>query len=1036
MKTSLPTSFHWLNTTQFLGALNDNLFKQFVVFFLILALGTESVNRVSAMAGAIFAVPFLLFNNVAGVLADRHSKRTIIVATKVLEIGVMCLGLTGFWLHSPPLLYATIFMMSTQSALFGPSKYGIVPELVDRDRLSQANGQLVMWTYLAVILGTAFAPWIGETLGRRYDLAQYVCVGVAVAGVGACLGIRRTPAAGSTRGGTVWIVSDVWRTMRTLRGDRHLLLAVLASAYFSLIGAYMQVNLIPYGMQHLGLTQEKSGYLFFLAALGIACGAALAGRLSGRNIEFGIVPLGAVILTGASVALTFVAPAAGTSRGEALAAVAAAAHPAWAYILALHDVLAVVFVAGVGAGLFLIPVDAFVQFRAPRARMGEILAAGSWLGWLGVLLAAGLVCLNPVLHLTAAQGFLLMAVLTVVLTAGAMWVLPDFLLRFAILLLTRAAYRIRVLGRAHIPLEGPALLVCNHVSYMDALLLIATQQRRLRFMMGRDVFRSMWYFRPFFRLMGVIPISEHDSPRQLVAAIAAARHALDMGHMVAIFAEGALTRTGGVRAFRRGFERIVKGTTHPVIPVYIGGGWGSLWSYYHGRFVSRWPACVRYPVTVVFGAPLPAGTPPADVREAVLELSVAYFEDRRTDRQPLADVFVRTARAHWFDRALSDATNRPLAYGATLTRALALADWLRPRLTGQDRAAVCMAPSVEAALANLALELLGKTALNFNAAGGPPADVATVLAGREGDRVSTGGGRLTHRVHEILADLSALAWLRAWLGARFMPARWLVGRGCGRSPDDVAAVTFDGAAPGARLTHHGILSSVESLRTVLATQPRDTVCGGLPFHQPFGLAATLWLPLLSGLAVAYPATPLTAAGAARLARRRRTALLLATPAFLDACVRDMPDSAFGTLRLAIAATGNLAPETADAFERKFGVRPLASYGTDALLPATLSVAHANVGGMFQEGWRGGSIGLPLPGVAVRVVDPATGASQPPNVCGMLTVKGPVVLWRGTPATRLPTDPADDGWARTGDIARIDADGFVHLGDKAAPAMPQ
>lgn len=1034
-ESRLSRSFHWLNVTQFLGALNDNLFKQFVIFFLIALAGKEAANSVSTFAAALFALPFLLFNNCAGVLADRHSKRHIVVFAKWLELAVMLMGLAGFLLRSAPLLYGTLFVMAFQSAIFGPAKYGIVPELVSRDRLSAANGLLTMFTYVAIILGTALAPWLGEQLGGRYAWAHLACLLVAAVGVGVSLPIRVTPPAGSTRKGTFRVVTDIVRTLRSLRGNRTLLTAVVASACFSLIGAYLQINLVPFGVHHLGLTQEKSGYLFFIAGIGIALGGWLAGRLSGRHIEFGIVPIGAVLLTGCVWALAVVPPADGTWRGAIIEAAGGAANlNPRDFLRALHDVIGLVFLVGVGAGLFLVPVDSFMQDRAPADRRGEIIAASSWLGWLGVLVSAGLVRLNPILGLSPAQGFFLLALLTLALTLVAFRVLPDFLLRFVALVLTRCAYRIRVLGHRHIPLDGPALLVANHATYLDALLLISTQQRRLRILMDRGFYDRLRRFRFLLDLMGVIPISHRDSPRRMVEAFQAARAALDAGYLVVVFAEGAVSRTGALRAFRAGFERITKDSTHPIIPVYIGGGWGSIWSYYHGRLVRQWPVAGRYPVTVLFGAPLPADTPAAAVRNAVMELSAAYFEDRKDVRLPLGAAFVRVARQRRRQIVWRGAGQAPVTYGRAVVRAMAAARRLQPRLAPGACAAVISPPSPDAALAAAALALLGRAAAWVDPQAAPEdlagalhvAGARLVLAPRADlDRVAlAAGGDIPVLALEALTEhLTLRERAAAVLRARFLPLHLIGGEHAARAPGAVAAVLFRGGngqpVRGIPLTHHQVHSTIEGLRVLFEVAPMDVLASPIPFSQATGLVAGHWFPLLSGVAAEHPAQP--------DGLPRDVTLLLAPADWLDRLAAAADTSATGCLRMVVALATRLGAAEVEAFEKRFSVRPMTGYGlAETGGVAAVSLPHVEAGGLVQEQWRADASGMPLPGVAVRIVREDTGEPAPPGTAGWLEIKGPNVFTGYLHDDAATAQVLREGWFRPGTRATLDADGFLRL----------
>ena len=289
--TSKPhsRSFFWLNITQFLGALNDNLFKLILIFFLISLQGIEAAGKVSALAGAIFVVPFLVFSPLAGVVADRVAKSKL-----SLEILVMTIGALALWFSSPIGLYVALFLMALQSTIFSPAKYGIVPELVSREGLSKANGQIEAFTYLAIIIGTSSATLIPMFSGG-YHLAGVVTTVIALIGFAASTRINEVYPAREQETARSSVV-EMRHALRLVRNDGNLAMAVLGSSLFMLVGAFVQLNLIPYGIQEFGLSQEQSGALFLLAALGIGFGSLLAGRLSGRNVELGIVPIGALML--------------------------------------------------------------------------------------------------------------------------------------------------------------------------------------------------------------------------------------------------------------------------------------------------------------------------------------------------------------------------------------------------------------------------------------------------------------------------------------------------------------------------------------------------------------------------------------------------------------------------------------------------------------------------------------------------------------------------------------------------------------------
>ena len=1013
----LPASFGWLNTTQFLGALNDNLFKFFIVFHLIRLQGEGSESSVNAMAGAIFVIPFLVFAATAGVLADRLSKRRVIVTVKACEVAVMSIGAVAFLSGQAWTLYGVLFLMALQSTFFGPSKYGIVPELVGRERLSRANGYLQAFTYLAIIFGTVLAPAMGKALDGNYAVAALLCIGVAVTGCAASTRIEPTPVAGPDARFSWLFLRDIARTLHGIRHDRFLVLAVLASAYFLMIAAFMQFNIIPYGRQVLGLTPEDSTLVFLFAALGIGVGSMAAGRLSGRNVEFGLVPVGALLLTISTIGLYLTPP-----------------H--------VHAVQALMTLCGIGAGIFIVPLQAFIQFRSPRERLGEILAASSFLSWGGVLLASGmLAAFSGGLGLSAAQGYLIIGLMTLILTILSFVVLPDFFLRFVVLLLTRLVYRLRTVGLDHVPVEGPALLVANHASWSDAALLMATQQRRLKFLMAREMYDGMRWARPFLNLIGVIPVSGRDARGRIEASMQMARQALDEGYMVCIFAEGALTRSGMMRPFKRGFARILKGTSHPIIPVYIGGAWGSFFSYYHGKLFARLPRRVPYPVTIHFGEPMPTDSTAAQVRLRVQELSGDYFRYRTDLPRSLADGFVCTARSRRRAPAIADTTGRALTFGETLTAALALRRVLRRIAPDQQRIGIMLPASVPAALANLAVTLAGKVAVNLNFTA--PRDALHAAAQYAGLQTILTADAFLKRLPEGLAPPGTVAMeaLRdavtprdktvAWCAARWAPRRWLLPALGAEGRNTPAAILFSsgstGRPKGIVLSHLNILADVESACRLIRVDHNDAFAGVLPFFHAFGFTATFWLPMVSGCRADYHPNPLEASKVATMVRDRQCTILGATPAMLDLYLRKAEPTDFQSLRLCVVGADRLRQQTADAFANRFGIRPLEGYGTTELSPmASFNVPDVVIDGIRQTGDKPGTIGHPLPGVAMMVVDPETHTPLPTGREGLLWVKGPIVMLGYLDDDAATNKVLHDGWYNTGDVARIDSDGFVTL----------
>ena len=1030
--TTLPPSFTRLNATQFLGAMNDNILKLLIIFCLIGARGADKAGVITATVGAFFVLPFLMFSAPAGCLADRLRKSRVIVAVKAVEVAVTALAVAAFALEWHNGLYLVIFLMAVHSAFFAPAKYGVIPELAEREQLSRANGLVESFTYLAIIMGTVLASALTQVVAGRYWLAALVCLGVALAGLWSASGISATPCGDSQRKIALF-PAEIVRTVMEIRHDRHLMLAIIGQAYFMFVGAFAQLNVIAYGMQRMGLTEATSGYLFLAAAIGIGGGSLLAAKLSGRDVEFGIVPIGAAGLTIAPV-LLHVVPS------------------------SLLSCVLILILFGVSAGLFSLPLQTYIQFQAPPAKRGEVLAAASFINWVAILIASALTWfMSGPMGFSAAQGFSVVGCITVLFTLACFRVLPDFLLRFIALVTMRVFYRLRIIGAENLPVEGAALLVPNHVTWVDALLLTATNQRRIRFVMERGIYNTP-LLRGLFRLMGVIPVSSGDGKKRLLEFMKQARAALDDGYMVCIFAEGELTRNGMLREFRGGFERIVKGTAYPIIPVYIGGAWGSILSYAHGRLLSRLPAFSPYPMSVIFGAPMPATSSVMEVRQRVAELSCDYFDSRRAQRRPLEQYFIQAARQNWGRKAVADTSGKELTYGRTLAGAMALAGKLERHLTTcaegevkpcspergeQNHVGLLLPPSVGGVLANLALMLLGKVPVNLNYTAAEASlrsaisqcGITTIVTSKAFLEKLPALSQLEGMIllEDIFPTISGGDKLLALLKARLLPVGLLRARDR-FTADSVATVIFSsgstGEPKGVMLSHHNIMSNIEALRMVFRVSAADNVCSALPFFHSLGFTGTLWFPLVSGFSAAYHSNPMDGEKIAQVVREHKSTILLATPTFLLAYLRRAKREDFVSLRLVITGAEKLKAKVADSFEERFGIRPMEGYGATELAPViTLSLPDVEVDGVRQYGSKEGSVGHPIPGVVIKVVDPESGAELKAGEAGLMLVKGPNVMLGYLGRPDKTSEVVKDGWYVTGDIGVLDGDGFIRITDR-------
>src|SRR4051812_3114034 len=635
--------------TQFLGAFNDTLFKIVVSMVAVHAATSATSGRELSIVGGVFILPFLLFSGYAGQMADIYSKRTVLVVTKSLEIVAATLGLVAFIVGRLELTYAVLFLIALQATFFSPAKYGILPEVLPDSELSRANGILEMSTFAAIVAGTALGSVMFDQWKDRLWLIGAIVLALAIAGT---LLSTRIPHVGVAAPGRRldWNpVTEIAAGITRLRQERVLWLTTIGISYFWFMGALLQLVMILFGSEVMGLPDRQIGVLTTFAAIGIAAGSLAAGRLSGEKVELGLAPIGSIGMGVFGIAL---------SRSGGSFALAA-------LNLAL---------VGFFGGLFAVPLNALLQQKSGDTEKGRIMATNNVLNMVAVLIASAVPWLfHDVIGLSADRILLVFAILTLAASVYVLSVVPDFLVRFSLWLVTHTLYRIRIEGPQHVPARGPALLVCNHLSHIDGALVGASIQRFIRFLVYKPYYEH-WAVNPLLRMLHAIPVGEG---REALAAIDAARRELEGGHVVCIFAEGAISRTGNLLPFKRGLERIVEGLDVPIVPVYLDRVWGSVFSFKGGRFFWKWPARIPYPVTVAFGAPLPATTSAAEVRLALLSVGVEATALRRDRREVLGRRFITAAKRRWGAFCMVDSTTPPLTFGRALTASLLLSRWLR-----------------------------------------------------------------------------------------------------------------------------------------------------------------------------------------------------------------------------------------------------------------------------------------------------------------------------------------------------------------------
>ncbi len=1131
-------SFLGLLFTQLLTAVNDNIFR-----WLVIGIGKDhvepsNVGIILTAGTACFVLPYLFLAAPAGYLADRFSKQSVILGCKFAEIVIMALGVGAIWYESLPFLFVVVALMGAQSAIFSPSKLGTIPEMLHPSRISAANGLFGLTTVAATVIGMGVGNWLSASTGYRgrdnLALSAAVLIGVAVVGTILSLLIRRLPIANPDRPIPWNAPAQTWRDLRTLASHRPLLRVALGIVFFWSVGALAQLNIDQFAAEGGALSETDKVPLLAALVAGVGCGSVMAGVWSAGRVELGILPLGALGISICAMLLFVV-------QGTIL-------DPGGALTVGFVFACLLLFGLGASAGLFSVPLEAYLQHRSEVSTRGSILAATNFLTFSGVLISALVfsalrtptypgslenlpgdlwaASLSPsqeehVAELVAAyqalpreaatpaqleamvaqttppestralaemllwefrnqrhqqnivnldayyaqfpeetllvksvhrqafdqplftsqQIFFLAGFLTLPVLVYIIWLIPQATLRFVIWLLSLTVYRIRLFGLDNLPEDGGALLVPNHISWLDGVVLQMTSSRRIRMVVWEGNFKNR-FLRMLARQWDTIMIM--PTPKAVIRALREARQGLADGDLVCIFPEGSISRSGQMQAFKPGLMKIAQNTDAPVVPVYLDGLWGSIFSFERGKFLWKWPKRWPYPIQIHYGKPL---TRPPDIQtvwRAVERLGVDAVAQRVNEQTGLLQTFIASCKQRRFRSKAADSTGQDMTGSQLLMRTLILRRLLRREVLedAEQHVGLLLPPAAGAVIANAALALDRRIAVNLNYT--VSSDVMNAcLAQAKIKHVLTSRKFMEKMNFELDAEVVYLEDLReklqlsdklvAALQTHIVPASTLA-RSLGAdqvAPSDVLTVIFTsgstGTPKGVMLTHANIVSQIEAIDRAIGIRPDDTILGILPFFHSMGYTVTLWTAMCLNAKGAYHFNPLDAKQVGKLAEKHRATILLSTPTFLRSYLRRCEKSQFETLNVVVTGAEKLPSPLADAFEEKFGVRPVEGYGTTELSPlVSVNIPPSRSSGHHEVVRKEGTVGRTVLGVRAKAVSLETGDDLPAGESGMLLVSGSNVMKGYLGRDDLTREVIRDGWYVTGDVAFLDEDGFITI----------
>jgi acyl-[acyl-carrier-protein]-phospholipid O-acyltransferase/long-chain-fatty-acid--[acyl-carrier-protein] ligase len=1031
----MKRSFWSLIAVQIQVLLNDNAAK-LMLMTLGLAVAPElfphqaetNAKMIKTILAAIILIPFVLFSPTAGWISDRFSKRDVIILSLWAQFAIMAMIGGGLVIHYLSIAIFGLFLLGVQCAVFSPAKQGIIKEIVTATKISAAVGVVEVSAIASMLVGGlaggTLYDFCGKMLHGPWRAAQAtmgVLTVLALLSLIAGYQVQKTPAHTNQpfRTALLW---EHFGQLRDVWCDPPIRLCVLGIAYFyGLAGAlYLTLFEISASVHANGLgTGSQTGVYLATLGLGIIGGSFLVTRLTTHQVEVGLIPVGSTgLICGALVA--------GTSNPQGLL-----------FLVAL-------FGMGLAGALFVVPLTAHLQEQVEPKRRGRILSASNlFVNLFGVVAVLIQYVISAELGVGPHRQLLLYAIPTVFVTAYIAIMTPDGLLRLGLGLLGRSLYRVAPVGLEELPATGGVLLLPNHISYADAVVLQLACPRPIRFLVYDQFYRTR-LLRWGLRLLGAIPIS----PRKARAAIETAVNALAHGEVVCLFPEGGLTRTATLQKLNRGYELIARKARVPVMPVWLENVWGSVFSYAGGSFFWKIPRAVPLRVWIYFGAPVPAAeATPEVVRRRLYDLSATAFEARPELRSHVGYESLRRLRRRFFKPVVTDAyaADRTLKGGELLAVALTLAVWVKKNVA-EKRVGIVLPPGLGGTIANLAVVLAGKVPVNLNFTAGRAAN-ESALAHAGIRRVLTAAA-MVDKVRDFpwpdgridLADLLKSfpkSDLKRWgLRALVLPTpllRRLIGLPRWGDREEAAMLFTSGSSgdpKGVVLTHRNILANTAQISAVLSQVHLSSMLGCLPIFHSFGFTVMFWWPMLGGPRVVTYPSPLDAANLVETIERHRLELFVTTPTFLRSVMRKAAPEQLRSLKMVVTGAEKLPLDLLNDFEAKFKISVGEGYGmTEASPVVAVNLPDQPPSTMNPDGVLGrrvGSVGRMLPGLAARIRDPETGEDLSLFASGMLWLRGANVFEGYLDDERRTADVLRDGWYKTGDVGRIDEDGFLFI----------
>lgn len=1001
----------------------------------------------TAIVNALILLPFIFLFSPAGFIADKYPKTKVIEYAAIAAIAITTMILISYYMGWFWIAFALTFMLAAQSAIYSPAKYGLIKEMTGNEKLAEANALVQAVTISSILSGAIIYSVFFEKLLQNAsivpsEILQHIApVGYLLIGASTLeyLLARRlvqkfkaveTDDTMTFEPKMYQNLSNLQQNISLLKEQRTIWLSIIG---LSVLWGVSQVVLAIFG-EHLkstlGITNTIIAQsLLALAGVGMILGSIYAGRVSKNYIETGIIPLGSF---GVAFSL-YMIPS----------------------LTSLWSLGTAILSFGFFSGLFIVPLNAMIQFASPNKMLGKILAGNNLMQNVSMLLFLLLTAVFGYFQFSTTGLFYIVSTISFIGMVYTFIMLPQSLVRYVIRMFISFKYTLHVEGLKHIKADKGILLLGNHVSFLDWAILQMAYPKQIRFVIERSYYEK-WYIKPFLKFFAVIPISSRGSKSALVKVT----EALNRGETVALFPEGHLSRNGHLGTFQRGFEIAAKGAKNAVIvPFYLRGLWEDNFSYASKKMKQN----KSKEISVSFSAPIDIRSSAAEVKKSVFDLSIQSWKHYAESLPCLQKAWIRSAKNVGSALCMADSTGTEVSGDRFITATLMMALVLKPKLNKSQNIGLLLPTSVAGSMGNMAVLTLGKTIVNLNHSSGEEslihalkiANISKVIASKLFvTKLKAKGFELSNilkeadiiYLEEIKEDMDKSKRIFMLMVVKVLPA-WLLSMVFIKKSNvqDTAAILFSSGSEstpkGIELSHQNIMGNIKQTATLLNPTDTDVMLGILPIFHSLGLTVTMLLPLIEGIPVVSHPDPTDGLGLGKMAAKYEATMLLATAALLRLYTRNpkLIPLMFSSMRMVVTGSEKLSQETRNEFKNKFGLDIYEGYGATETTP----VASGNMPDVLmldswkpQIGQKIGTVGLPLPGSAFRIVDPESFEMLKTGEEGMILIGGTQIMkgYVGEPEKTASVIKDIDGirWYVTGDRGYLDEDGFLTIIDHCQP----